>query len=177
MQTVAVKRIRQVKKPTRTYDTDAGLDFYVPDDFNAVRLIPDASIRIPSGIIVAVPSGYMGLFLNKSGIASQLDLLVGAQVVDHGYSDEVHICLHNVGGRPIEIKPGMKIVQMVFIKVATPEVIEVSDIDQYTERGSRGFGSSGIYYCTVCGKEPVDADSGYDTCPSCTGEMTRLIKG
>lgn len=142
MKEIAIKKVRDVRTPDRGYGTDAGLDFYVPNDMEELRILPGKNIKIPSGIQIAVPEGWMGLFLNKSSIASECDLLVGAQVIDHGYSGEVHICLHNVGETTITIKPCRKIVQMVFLKVATPMPICVKEIDVYHERGSRGFGST-----------------------------------
>ena len=107
-----IHMIRKVKMPSRGHATDAGLDFFIPEfsdkfleDFeeknpsigiigkNAETIIldPNYNACIPSGIKVEIPYGYMGLFLNKSGLASKNNLVIGAQVIDTFYSGEVHI--------------------------------------------------------------------------------------
>lgn len=72
---------RNVRAPTRGHPTDAGLDFYMPYD-SKLTVLPRSNVLIPSGVKVEIPFGYMGLFLNKSGVASKKNLLIGAQVID-----------------------------------------------------------------------------------------------
>src|SRR5271157_352548 len=101
-------KIRDVISPSRGHPTDAGLDFYMPkfdykfclefkhinqnlsfgkyDGKECIWLEPSKNILIPSGIKVEIPYGYMGLFLNKSGIASKKNLLIGSQVIDCFYN-------------------------------------------------------------------------------------------
>jgi dUTP pyrophosphatase len=140
-----IKKVRNVITPNYGHSKDAGLDFYIPEECGTI-LAPGDSSKIPSGIIMDIPEGWMGLFLNKSSGASQLDLLVGAQVIDHGYTGEVHLCLHNVGNSIIRLTPGMKVVQMVFIEVMTPLPIIVDAINSVTGRDDKGFGSTGGGY-------------------------------
>lgn len=141
-------RVRDVEVPKRPYSTDAGIDFYVPNDFEEVTLLPGESVNIPSGIKVEIPIGYMGLFLNKSGIATKYNLIVGAQCIDTFYTGEVHINLHNIGDADVKIKPGMKIIQMVIIPVICCGLQEVSpfslneDFSKINLRNEKGFGST-----------------------------------
>jgi len=99
--------IRNVKYPEKTYPTDAGIDFFIPvfdekfrrdflqnpsnegcsfetrnDQDYTLKILPNHNAVIPSGIKVEIPYGHMGLFLNKSGVATKKDLLLGAQVID-----------------------------------------------------------------------------------------------
>lgn len=103
--------IREVNSPERGHATDAGIDFFIPkmtdkfiEDVQAIEanssgitiegknisVQPGNNILIPSGIKIEVPYGYMGLFLNKSGIASKKDAIIGAQVIDC-FTDDTEI--------------------------------------------------------------------------------------
>lgn len=147
-------KIRKVKSPTRAHSTDAGIDFFVPEDLTAevmskkceitgcnidmelaedgstvkcFILKPNESILIPSGIKMKVPDGYMLQYNNKSGVASKKGLLVGASVVDVGYEGECHINLHNVSKFNQIITAGDKIVQGILVPVGFHEPEEVED--------------------------------------------------
>lgn len=140
---------RDVKSPERGHYPDAGIDFYVPNDFQERMLRPGDSVTIPSGIKVEIPIGYMGLFLNKSGVASKKSLVMGAQVIDPYYSGEVHLDLHNIGHGNIDIRPGDKITQMVLVPISHCQLTETDEDDLYADyttkelRNGKGFGSTG----------------------------------
>lgn len=168
-------KIRKVKSPTRAHSTDAGIDFFVPEDLtvdvmktkcdvtgceikmelnedeNTIKqfiLKPNESILIPSGIKMKVPEGYMLQYSNKSGVASKKGLLVGASIVDVGYEGECHINLHNVSSFNQIISAGDKIVQGILVPVGFHMPEELKDEhelygDSSSERGEKGFGSSG----------------------------------
>ena len=147
-----MSKTRNVKLPTRANaGADAGIDFYVPDDFITQDLLPGQSVKIPAGIKVEVPAGYALVFFNKSGVASKRSLIVGACVIDHGYSGEVHINMINVGATVQTVTTGEKIVQGILIPVITFETIEVPETELYSaihiagSRGAGGFGSTGIH--------------------------------
>lgn len=141
--------VRDVKPPTRGHFTDAGIDFYIPNDFGPIVLNPGNNVTIPSGIKVEIPIGYMGLFLNKSGVASKKSLVMGAQVIDPYYSGEVHLDLHNIGDEAVELRPGDKITQMVLVPIAHCQLTESDEDDLYHDfqteeyRNAKGFGSTG----------------------------------
>ena len=141
-----ISKVRDVKLPCRAHETDAGIDFYIPNDFNHVELNQGDSICIPSGIKVNVPSGYALIAFNKSGVALKKGLDVGATVVDETYQGEVHINLNKVTSGKCEINPGDKIVQFILLPINYAKIEEVQENELYTEisnRGSGGFGSSG----------------------------------
>jgi dUTP pyrophosphatase len=168
--------VRDVRDPERGHPTDAGIDFFMPifDDqfvehimnleanqdegpsgklrFEAGRQLlipPHANALIPSGVKVEIPYGFMGLFLNKSGIASKSDLLIGGQVIDTFYSGEVHIDLHNVRPSPIMLTEGQKIAQMILVPylacdptlVGEDQLYDWMKQDEYRDEG--GHGSTG----------------------------------
>ena len=143
-----IAKIREVKTPTRGTSQSAGLDFYIPDDGSGNYSIqPGQSVCIPSGIKVNVPPGHALIAFNKSGVALKKSLDVGACVVDEDYQGEVHLHLTNIGTETARLQPGEKIVQFVLLPVnyAEVEVVDESHLfDENTERGSGGFGSTGV---------------------------------
>lgn len=114
-----------------------------------IQIPPQTNALIPSGVKIEVPYGYMGLFLNKSGIASKKDLLIGGQVIDTFYNGEVHIDLHNVGLSTMILIPGQKVAQMVLVPVLACDLTNVGEEqlydwmkqDEYRDEG--GHGSTG----------------------------------
>ena len=143
-------KTRETTLPTRANSgADAGIDFYVPNDFPGVILEPGASVKIPAGIKVEVPVGYALIFFNKSGVAAKKSLIVGACVIDSGYAGEVHINMINAGQEDQVIQAGDKIVQGILIPVICFETIEVNEDEIYRDihvagsRGTGGFGSTG----------------------------------
>jgi len=140
-----IKKIRDVKTPNRGTNKSAGIDFFVPNEFETAILYPGESMLIPSGIKVQVPEGYALIAFNKSGVAVKQGLSVGACVVDEDYEGEVHLHLVNTSNTAQEISPGQKITQFILIPVNYANVQEVEEFpSRRSERGSGGFGSTGI---------------------------------
>lgn len=138
---------RNVKAPTRAHPGDAGIDFYIPWDFEPVHLKHGEAALIPSGIKVDVPMGWALVFMNKSGVASKRKLAVMACVVDHGYTAEVHLNVINNGVAETTLIPGEKLVQGVLLPVGLHEMVETTPDKMWQEvegaRGVGGFGSTG----------------------------------
>ena len=159
-------KVRKVKSPERAGIREAGIDFYVPDDFKSVSMLHGDSIVIPMGVKVCLPEVHSHLrgtheyclkFENKSGVASKKGLVVGANTIDVTYQGELFLNLHNntnnlikadgsiVGNSAIEIKAGDKIVQGILLLVNTEVIKEVDEDNLYSEksqRGAQGFGSN-----------------------------------
>ena len=140
-------KIRKVKSPNRANDIDAGIDLFVPEDQKPITLKPQESCVIPAGVKFNVPEGHALVAFNKSGIAVNRKLHVGACVIDCGYQGEVHINLTNVGLIDQYIHPGDKIVQVVLLKLGDSSLQQVKESQLYTSESSRGdgkFGSTGV---------------------------------
>jgi len=141
----------QVKAPSRSNPSDAGLDIFA--HFNKIgdykSVLPSSSILIPTGLKFGVPHGYMLQVMNRSSIAAKRGLVVGAHVIDSGYDGEVFINLHNVGSRSQDIYHGDKIAQLVMIPVVPFRAMENLDNDLYSDeisiskRGDGALGSTG----------------------------------
>ena len=137
------------KLPERAHETDAGMDlFYCPSILQVVILKPGQTALFETGLKIGVPSGHMLQIMNKSGIASRKQLVVGACVVDSGYSGEIFINLHNIGNNPVAIEPGQKTAQAVLVPIVVPAIEEVLVDEIYkspTARASGAFGSTGDF--------------------------------
>ena len=137
----------EAKLPHRAHANDAGMDFFfTPETKKPVLLEPGQSAVLQTGLKVEVPQGFMLQIMNKSGVASKRSLLTGACVVDHGYTGEIFINLHNVGRETQMIEPGRKLAQGVFIQVHNfvLDLIEEDDIyGTATDRGHGTLGSTG----------------------------------
>lgn len=138
-----VQKLRDVKTPSRGTSVSAGIDFYVPEDFETVSLKPGESVLIPSGIKAQVPRGYALIAFNKSGVATKQGLQVGACVVDEDYRLEIHLHVINISDKDQTVATGQKLIQFVLIPVCYFDVEEVDNIENNTERKG-GFGSTGL---------------------------------
>ena len=142
-----LSKIRPVKTPTRGTSKSAGIDFYVPEDFEKKSMWIGDSIVIPSGIKVKLPKGTAFIGFNKSGVAVKKGLQIGACVIDEDYQGEIHIHLTKVHGEPVSIEPGEKIAQFILMPVyyVKVEIVDIEDLySEISERGEGAFGSTGI---------------------------------
>ena len=140
-----LQKLRNVKTPNRGTESSAGIDFYVPEDFETTVLKSGESVLIPSGIKMQLPRGYALIAFNKSGVAVKQGLSVGACVVDEDYEGEIHLHMINTSDKDQVIATGQKLVQFVLIPVAYFDIEEVEALQsRNTERGAGGFGSTGL---------------------------------
>lgn len=135
-------KTKSVKTPQYGSPGSAGLDFFVPEGINFM-LEPGADAKIPSGIKIELEPRQHLIAFNKSGRALQ-GLDVGATVVDSDYRGEIHIHIHNRGTEPFFIEENTKLVQFLLMYVPQAVLIEVDEINDNTQRGSGGFGSTGL---------------------------------
>ena len=164
--TMRCKRVKDVPLPKYAHDGDAGLDLCATED---VTLYPGESCKMGSGIAVAIPYGYAGIVVPRSGLGCEgLVIKNNLGLIDAGYRGEIGLTLFNnnpthmwqrsVDERllsetvridhpnftdEITIHKGDRVAQLVIIPIAIVDLLEVDDLDS-TERGSGGFGSSGI---------------------------------
>lgn len=138
---IKIKKITpEAKAPAYAHPGDAGMDLFSCADMS---LAPGETKPVPTGIQMAIPQGYVGLVWDKSGISLKgVHRLAG--VVDAGYRGEVRVVMVNLGTEPFEIKPGMKIAQMLIQPVEAPTIVESDTLDD-TSRGAGGFGSTGLF--------------------------------
>lgn len=136
-----IKKVRsEARLPQYGHPGDAGLDLFSAVDH---ELKPGSLYAVPTGIQTAIPSGFVGLIWDKSGLSLQgVHRLAG--VVDSGYRGEIQVVLVNLGSETFRVKQGMKIAQMLLQEVTVVSVVEADELDE-TPRGEGGFGSTGLY--------------------------------
>ena len=139
---IAVQLLRPgARLPRRAHPDDAGADLYAVE----AALIPPGQWRdVGTGIALAIPAGYAGLVMPRSGLAFRHGIMIvnAPGLIDAGYRGEVRVCLLNSGSEDFVVEPGDRIAQLVVQAVATPAFREVASLDP-TSRGARGFGSTG----------------------------------
>lgn len=140
-------KVRDVKSPERGSAFSAGIDFFIPNDFENKAVFPGHDYLIPSGIIVKLPHGYMLMGADKSGIATsnyakircgikpkanvpESCLIVGAKIIDEDYPGELHIHIINVGTQTALLKAGMKIAQFILVPVSYKCPVEVKSYEE-----------------------------------------------
>jgi dUTP pyrophosphatase len=99
---------------------------------------------VGTGVAIALPEGVAGLVTPRSGLAAEhgLTLLNAPGLIDPNYRGEIRAILLNTGERRYTVEVGDRIAQLLLVPYFTPE-LEIVDELPPTERGARGFGSSG----------------------------------
>jgi dUTP pyrophosphatase len=123
----------------------AGLDLLaaVPEDAPMI-LAPHRHALVPTGLIIALPSGFEAQIRPRSGLAARhgVTVLNAPGTVDADYRGEVGVLLINHGDTPFTIRRGERIAQMVIAAVVRADLVVTTSLSA-TDRGSGGFGSTG----------------------------------
>jgi dUTP pyrophosphatase len=111
----------------------------------SVTLAPGERTAIPTGLCIELPCGYEAQVRPRSGLALQkgLTCLNSPGTVDSDYRGELKVILVNLGSDPATIESGDRIAQLVIAPVVRARFEKAESIGS-TERGSGGFGSTGI---------------------------------
>lgn len=133
------------KLPTRGSEEAAGWDLYAAIE-DKVLIPPHRTVKIGTGLAIAVPNGFFGGLFPRSGIASREGLrpanCVG--VIDSDYRGEVIAAIHNDSDEYRTILPGERIVQLIIMPYAKIDGFNVVENLDSTARGTGGFGSTGV---------------------------------
>lgn len=133
----------EMELPSYAKPGDAGLDLRSRVE---MKLEPGMRALVPTGIAVAIPTGYVGLVHPRSGLAikSGISMVNTPGTIDSGYRGEISVILINHDREEtFEIKRGDRIAQLVIQQVEVAELVPVKELP-LSERGEGGFGSSGI---------------------------------
>lgn len=136
----------EAKIPTRGSTQAAGYDLYACLESESVTLAPHTTLKVGTGLAIAVPEGYFGAIFARSGLAAKQGLrpanCVG--VADSDYRGEYLVALHNDTDVPQTIAHGERIAQLVVLPYLELEFHE-TDALSATQRGADGFGSTGTH--------------------------------
>lgn len=145
---VKVRRlISEAKLPRYEHPGDSGADLVAVADYT---LQPMQWFAVPTGISAEVPMGFELQIRPKSGLALKhgVTVLNTPGTVDAGYRGEIKVILINLGSEPFHISRGQKIAQLVVAPIAWAQFEEVDELTE-SQRGSSGFGSTGITYVEI----------------------------
>ena len=124
----------------------AGLDLAAALPAQApVIIAPGDRAMIPTGIALALPRGHEGQIRPRSGLAARhgVTVLNTPGTIDADYRGEVQVILINHGAEPFVVERGMRIAQLVVVRVERATLIEVDSLDA-TDRSTGGMGSTGM---------------------------------
>lgn len=132
--------------PSYAHEHDAGLDLVATEE---VTLLPGGGrAAVPTSIAVAIPEGFAGMVLPRSGLAAKhgVTCLNAPGLIDAGYRGEVKVILVNHDpAEPFTVQRGDRVAQLLLVAAEAVEVVEVDAPEALgsTERGQGGLGSSG----------------------------------
>jgi dUTP pyrophosphatase len=131
--------------PSYATNQSAGMDLLAAITEDLI-LSPGARKLIPTGIAISLPVGYEAQIRPRSGLALKngINLMNTPGTIDADYRGEVGVILVNLGQEDFTVTRGMRIAQMVIAQYTIVTMKEVANL-QETERGTGGFGSTGIY--------------------------------
>lgn len=139
-------RDRDLPLPAQATEGSSGADLLAAVEA-PLELLPGERVAVPTGIALAIPSGYEGQVRPRSGLAlrSGIGLANAPGTLDSDYRGELQVILHNAGGEPFTVRRGDRIAQLVIAPVVRPFWVEVASREDLgeTERGEEGFGHSG----------------------------------
>lgn len=131
--------------PLPTYATEgaSGMDVAAAIE-EEVTIPPLGRVAIPTGLAANVPEGYELQVRPRSGLALSegLTVLNAPGTIDSDYRGEIKVLLINLGERPVVVRRGDRIAQLVLARVEKAENVEVTDLPP-SDRGSGGFGHTG----------------------------------
>nr|3ZF3_A Chain A, DUTPASE [Dubowvirus dv80alpha] len=167
--TLQVKLLsKNARMPERNHKTDAGYDIFSAE---TVVLEPQEKAVIKTDVAVSIPEGYVGLLTSRSGVSSKTHLVIETGKIDAGIHGNLGInikndheddkmqtiFLRNIDNEKIfekerhlyklgsyRIEKGERIAQLVIVPIWTPELKQVEEFESVSERGEKGFGSSGV---------------------------------
>ena len=123
--------------PHQATPGSVGYDLFTPVDF---LIQPNEQKTVFIDLAVTPPEGYYTQLMSKSGLTQLYKLEVKGGVIDPDFTGNIGVVLKNNSDWPIECVAGEQIAQLLFIKVATPILVQVTSLAK-TEWGKYGFGA------------------------------------
>lgn len=127
--------------PYKKHLTDAGYDLRARV---SRRLTYTEEFLFPTGVKFAIPPGYCGLVVPRSGMGNKGAVLKNTVgVIDSDYRGEIFVKIKNTDEAPLKIQRGERFAQIIFVPVFLDDLVVVDTLDE-TERGEGGFNSTGV---------------------------------
>nr|DAF98671.1 MAG TPA: dCTP deaminase dUTPase [Siphoviridae sp. ctgaU3] len=136
-----IQKTMNVQDPTRAHATDAGIDLYIPEGQGCL-VRPGAVYTIDLGVRVAIADGYYGqLTLRSSAGKRGLVIPNGVGIIDSGYRGNLKLLVTSLT-EPVLVAAGDRVCQLIVLPLPAVE-FEAGIVDDSTDRGQGGFGSTG----------------------------------
>lgn len=126
--------------PVSAHEEDAGYDLFARES----QIVPaNGSATFDTGVHLAIPGGYCGVLMSKSGLNVRQDI-TSTGLIDAGYTGSITVKLYNSGDEDYFVKEGDKISQIVILAMEKPHLaLTNSPLEAIGKRGNGGFGSTG----------------------------------
>lgn len=105
-------------------------------------VLPGGRSKVDTGISIALPHNWVGLIWPRSGLAVKSGIDIMAGVIDSSYRGNIMVCLYNTSFESVHLPKGSKIAQYIIQRYETVNFKVVDKLPE-SERGEKGFGSSG----------------------------------
>lgn len=141
-----IKIINKSKNALPGYSTDHSAGMDIRASLSETKILkPLERILVPTGLYIELPVGYEAQIRPRSGLALKkgISVLNTPGTIDADYRGEIGIILINLSNDEVSIENGERICQMVIAKHEQAEFIQVDMLND-TERGTGGFGSTGV---------------------------------
>jgi dUTP pyrophosphatase len=139
-----LRLVPEAQAPERAHTGDAGYDLRSVEE---MELVPGGRALVRTGVSVAIPDGYAGLVLPRSGLAVRhgISLVNAPGLIDSGYRGEILVPLINHDREEtFRVEVGTRIAQLVLVRAGEAAFEEVEHLEDGPDgRGEGGFGSSG----------------------------------
>ena len=145
MTEILIKRLsKNIILPKYETEGSSGLDLAANVD-GQIEILPGKTAIIPTGLAVAIPNNFEIQIRPRSGLAAknQISVLNTPGTIDADYRGELKVILINLSDKVFVVEKGLRIAQMVLCPIVKATLKEVIELEN-TERGSGGFGSTGI---------------------------------
>lgn len=127
------------KIPKKAHEQDAGYDLFSRE----TKVVPaGGSQTFDTGVHIAIEPGVAGILFSKSGLNVNHSI-TSTGVIDSGYTGSIIVKLYNHGEEDYTVAEGDKISQIIFFPILPYSFMKVKELEQDTERGDNGFGSTG----------------------------------
>jgi dUTP pyrophosphatase len=131
--------------PKKGTEHSAGWDLYA---LNTVHIDPHKRKPVKTGVAHECPKDMVGMLCSRSGLATKegIRLFFSPGIIDADYRGDITVWLENTNNIPMTIEKGSRIAQIVYVNAYTNGAEIVDDVNKLTstDRGSNGFGSTGV---------------------------------
>lgn len=130
------------RTPYKKYRGDAGWDLFMCEN---KCIPPHGTMDVHTGVFINMPPYMYARITGRSSTLRKHGLLINEAIIDNGYTGELFVCVRNMTDKPFYVTNGMRLAQIIFHKIEDVRWVKVPE-DKFVEkdRGSRGFGSTGV---------------------------------